>query len=459
MLHLPSKTCDNNSHTLNIHHQHAFEHFYKIIVAWSCILILHFAFRNESHAFVMAESHGDAMDITAAMKKLIVKDVPLASTKVAAKSTVVSSVAERLKRNGYKETVTKGQRRYHLPGVDVNNGSLNNCQIFCGRIPVHFTEDQLFHLFEKCGKVLDFQLMMDSHTDQNRGYVFVTYADAIQASECVLQLNNYKIERGTYLNVKLSTPNRRLFVGSIPKIKSKEMILAEFKRHLSGVDDVIVYSYPDDKCCLNRGFCFVQFETHQAAAKAKRRLESSHVRMWNNEMYVDWADPLEEPDELIMQMVKILYVRNLSNEVNEEQLRHAFEVFGRVERVKKMKNYAFVHFENRDCALAAMNAMNGKTLHDNCAIEITLSKPPSDKKKKEEVLRAREKRMLKSQTRRSRSLSNHNNSGDGQRGQRVMPEARPSISIFKNMNCWPQAAMRPGCQTVRCAASRPFYIS
>ena len=32
---------------------------------------------------------------------------------------------------------------------------------------------------------------------------------------------------------------------------------------------------------------------------------------------------------------------------------------GCIERVKKIKDYAFVHFKDRDLAIQAMNAMNG----------------------------------------------------------------------------------------------------
>lgn len=35
---------------------------------------------------------------------------------------------------------------------------------------------------------------------------------------------------------------------------------------------------------------------------------------------------------------------------------------GAIERVKKLKDYAFVHFRDRDLAVTAMNNMNGKYL-------------------------------------------------------------------------------------------------
>jgi heterogeneous nuclear ribonucleoprotein R len=92
--------------------------------------------------------------------------------------------------------------------------------------------------------------------------------------------------------------------------------------------------------------------------------------------------------------VKVLYVRNLTATVTEDRLRETFEAHGRVDRVKKIKDYAFVHFEQRKEAIAAMQELNGKDLQ-GAFLEISLAKPPSDKKKKEEMLRKREARMMK----------------------------------------------------------------
>ena len=77
----------------------------------------------------------------------------------------------------------------------------------------------------------------------------------------------------------------------------------------------------------------------------------------------------------------------------------SFEAYGRVDRVKKIKDYAFVHFEERESALKAMEELNAKEIGGS-NIEISLAKPPSDKKKKEEILRARERRMMQMMTQR-----------------------------------------------------------
>ena len=44
-------------------------------------------------------------------------------------------------------------------------------------------------------------------------------------------------------------------------------------------------------------------------------------QVWNCDIIVDWADPQEEPDEQTMSKVKVLYVRNLTQDTSEEKLK------------------------------------------------------------------------------------------------------------------------------------------
>lgn len=145
---------------------------------------------------------------------------------------------------------------------------------------------------------------------------------------------------------------------------------------------------------------------------------------------MDWAEPEVEVDEDTMATVKILYVRNLMLQTTEETIEKEFNslrpgtqwpaviaapptpawkcltgcgvwsVSGTVERVKKIRDYAFVHFTQREHAIHAMKTLNGKVvavmavascngmLHhvanhaslctqvvDGSPIEVTLAKP------------------------------------------------------------------------------------
>lgn len=75
-----------------------------------------------------------------------------------------------------------------------------------------------------------------------------------------------------------------------------------FSQHIAGLTEVIIYSSPDDKK-KNRGFCFLEYESHKAASLAKRRLSTGRIKVWGCDIIVDWADPQEEPDEQTMSKV------------------------------------------------------------------------------------------------------------------------------------------------------------
>ena len=157
------------------------------------------------------------------------------------------------------------------------------------------------------------------------------------------------------------------------------------------MENVILYYIPEDRR-LNRGFCFLQFDCQKSAAQAKLKMESIK-KLWKCKILVDWADPMREPSAEIMSIVKVLYVRNLSTRVSEVQIRQLFEEFGKLERVKKIKDYAFVHFENRKSALRAMKELDGIEI-DRITIEVSLAKPPLSSKEKKEILRRKEEHVI-----------------------------------------------------------------
>ncbi|KAH0623572.1 hypothetical protein JD844_006476 [Phrynosoma platyrhinos] len=201
------------------------------------------------------------------------------------------------------------------------------------------------------GKIYEMRMMMDFNGN-NRGYAFVTFSNKQEAKNAIRQLNNYEIRNGRLLGVCASVDNCRLFVGGIPKAKKREEILAEMKKVTDGVVDVIVYP--------------------SAADKTKNR----RIQLWGHPIAVDWAEPEVEVDEDTMSAVKILYVRNLMLSTTEETIEKEFSSIkpGSVERVKKIRDYAFVHFNNREDAVEAMKVLNGKEV-DGSPIEVTLAKP------------------------------------------------------------------------------------
>ncbi|KAM5193587.1 LOW QUALITY PROTEIN: putative RNA-binding protein 46 [Mantella aurantiaca] len=280
-----------------------------------------------------------------------------------------------MERTGYNMVQENGQRKFGGPPPGWEGPApLRGCEVFVGKIPRDMYEDELVPVFERAGKIYEFRLMME-FSGENRGYAFVMYTNKEDALQAIQMLNNFEIRPGKYIGVCVSLDNCRLFIGAIPKEKKKEEILEEMRKVTEGVVDVIVYPSANDKT-KNRGFAFVEFESHRAAAMARRKLIPGTFQLWGHTIQVDWADPEKEVDEETMQRVKVLYVRNLMISTSEETIKAEFSKFkpGSIERVKKLRDYAFVHFFNRDDAIAAMSLMTGKCI-DGANIEVTLAKP------------------------------------------------------------------------------------
>ena len=77
----------------------------------------------------------------------------------------------------------------------------------------------------------------------------------------------------------------------------------EMQKVTEGVVDVIVYPSAVDKT-KNRGFAFIEYESHRSAAMARRKLMNGRVQLWGHNIAVDWAEPELEVDQEIMAQVR-----------------------------------------------------------------------------------------------------------------------------------------------------------
>ncbi|CAF3102656.1 unnamed protein product [Rotaria sp. Silwood2] len=211
--------------------------------------------------------------------------------------------------NGYPVRQENGQRKTGPPPdwPTTRHPPGRGCEVFVGKLPRDCFESELFPLFERCGQIYEMRLMMD-FSGFNRGYAFITYTCRDNAKRSVKELNNYEIRPSRLIGVCQSVDNCRLFVGGIPKTKKREEILDEICKVTEGVVDVIVYPSAHDKT-KNRGFAFVEYESHRSAAMARRKLLPGKIQLWGHQIAVDWAEPETEVDEDIMATVRVLYNR------------------------------------------------------------------------------------------------------------------------------------------------------
>lgn len=318
----------------------------------------------------------------------------------------------------YNVNVSQRQRRYF---VQIPRGRTvpvpgDDCEIFCSNIPINVLEEELIPLFERYGKIWELRLMMSvRNPKRNAGFAFVRFTSNTSANEATEKLNNYEIVPGKLLAVRLSQPNLSLFVGNIHRGLTREQIHEKISNRTSGklffllIFPVIFYRqthsviqpiakpkclplfnpflfflglvktfvksslYEDTKNC---GFCFLEYDSHSSALKAKRLLNKGNV--WGRQLFVDWAQRRKQPEDAELSDSNTLFINYLLKETTDQQITDALSPFGEIEKVTKIKDYAFVSFTEHQAAVDAMNGAD-KTKLGHEAIEISLAMPKAMK--------------------------------------------------------------------------------
>lgn len=203
---------------------------------------------------------------------------------------------------GYPIIQLNGQRKFGPPPEWNAPPPQRGCEVFVGKIPRVLYEDKLVPVMSRVGKIYELRLMMD-FSGSNRGYAFVTYTNKSDALRAVTELDGFEVLPGRHIGVVKSFDNCRLYVGNIPMTMTKEDIFNELSKRVACIVHVTVHQNSFD-LRLNRGYAIVKFSSHRAAAMARRALVGC-VKLWGQELKLDWAEP--EPDIQDDEMTRIGY--------------------------------------------------------------------------------------------------------------------------------------------------------
>lgn len=291
-------------------------------------------------------------------------------------------IQELISKTGYNLTITTGQRKFGGPPPEsiFSGKKKNNGECFIGSLHRDAFEPDIWNLLEEVPEatVYEIRLMM-GYDGKSRGFAFVSFVEDGAAQRCKALLDTKQfMEKKLHVNV--SIPATRLFIGSIPKDKTKQQFEEELTNNgVSTWAEIIMYEPLEsqrDNGATNRGFAFVEFESHMDASTVKKNLLNRSLALFGRYYQnVDWADPENTPDDTVMSTVKNLYVKGWSEVRTEEEIKALFEPYGVVEKVKKINNFSFVHFVERESALKAIEAMNGKDFGNDEVIDVSLAKP------------------------------------------------------------------------------------
>ncbi|CAN4082675.1 unnamed protein product [Withania somnifera] len=279
---------------------------------------------------------------------------------------------------------------------------MKGTEIFVGGLARTTTESKIREVFSACGEIVEIRLIKDQ-TGNPKGFCFVRFATKYAADKALKEKSGYVLD-GKKIGVHPSVEQDTLFLGNLDKgwgAEEFESIVRQVFPDVVSVDLAILGDAQPGQKLRNRGFAFVKFSSHAAAARAFR-LGSQSDFLIGGKLHpsVQWAEeePEVNPNELAQ--IRIAFVRNVPPGADEDYLKRLFRPFGNVEKValsrKGSSTIGFVYFDKRSDLDNAIKALNEKTVQGplggpswNIQVEVAR---PTDKNKK----RGREDQKLSS---------------------------------------------------------------
>ena len=152
----------------------------------------------------------------------------------------MSKMNEILLRTGYNYEHNHVIRKYGPPPDWVGDPPGSGHELFVGKIPTDCWEDEIIPVFEQAGKIYEVKILIDKETNMNKGFCFVCMCTKEEAKNAITRFNGYYLRQRCRIFVKYSVQFTRLFVGGIPRNKTREEIFSGFHDEVHNLADVEV---------------------------------------------------------------------------------------------------------------------------------------------------------------------------------------------------------------------------
>eukprot|EP00891_Asterochloris_glomerata_P000408 jgi/Astpho2/408/Aster-03458 len=242
--------------------------------------------------------------------------------------------------------------------------------------------------FSNFGNILSCKVALDPADGSSLGYGFVHFEKEDDAQNAIKSVNGMLVEGQKVFVAPFVKRTERggdreanytnVYVKNLPDDVDDEGLAKIFGEH-GKVTSAVVKT---DENGRSRGFGFVNFEKPDAAHDAVEALSGKELAE-GKELYLGRAQKKSEREASLKHKFEVikqeriakyqgmnLYVKNLTDEVDDAELRKEFEPFGTITSAKvmrddagKSKGFGFVCYSNSEEATKAVTAMNQHMLH------------------------------------------------------------------------------------------------
>lgn len=230
--------------------------------------------------------------------------------------------------------------------------------VFIKNLDVAIDNKALHDTFAAFGNILSCKVAQDEHGN-SKGYGFVHYETDEAASQAIKHVNGMLLnEKKVYVGHHIPKKDRQSkfeemkanFTNVYVKNIQTDCTDDEFRDLFTKYGDITSASLArDQETGKNRGFGFVNFTTHEAAFKAVEELNNKDFK--GQDLYVGRAQKKHEREEELRKSYEAarmekaskyqgvnLYVKNLSDDVDDDKLRSIFSEFGPITSAKVMRD-------------------------------------------------------------------------------------------------------------------------
>ena len=289
--------------------------------------------------------------------------------------------------------------------------------IFVNHLAKSIDNKQLYDTFSVFGNILSCKVAMNGRRE-SLGYGFVHYESAESAEQAIARVDgkviaNEKVRVEAFKAKKERGGGQKqfaytnIFVKNLPPDCPREDMQQLFSKY-GEITSAVVSVDKDNK---DRAFGFINFSTPEEATAAVEA--GSELEYQGRKLYVSRAQKKDEREkELRERFEQIkqerqkkyagynLYVKNLSDDVDDARLTQEFSKFGQITSAKVMRDpalksrgFGFVCFSTPEEATRAVTELNGRMI-DGKPLYVALAQRKETRRQQLEAQYAQRQKMM-----------------------------------------------------------------
>ncbi|OBZ91397.1 Polyadenylate-binding protein, cytoplasmic and nuclear [Choanephora cucurbitarum] len=277
-----------------------------------------------------------------------------------------------------------------------------SASLYVGELDPSVTEAMLFEMFNMVGPVASIRVCRDAVTRRSLGYAYVNFHNFADA-ERALESLNYSLVKGRACRIMWSqrdpalrkTGNGNIFIKNLDSTIDTKALHDTF----SAFGNILSCKIARDDEGKSKGYGFVHYETEEAADKAIKHVNGMLLN--DRKVFVGHHISRKERQSKLEEVrahFTNVYVKNLSDDVTDEQLAELFNQYGKTtsaiisrDEDGRSRGFGFVNFEDHDEAATAVDQLNETEFHGQ---QLYVSRAQKKTEREEELRRQYEQAKL-----------------------------------------------------------------